>query len=143
MSSAETSELFNCSVPEFFKIVADYESYPKFLSEVKECKILEEREQQKLVEFHISLIKSFSYRLWLKEEAPYKVSWELESGDIFKLNRGHWHLEEEAEKTRAHYFVEAKFKVFVPGPVGKALVNVNLPNMMSSYHKRVQELYGK
>ena len=70
------------------------------------------------------------------------VSWEFAGGDLFKMSNGFWKLEEEAGKTRATYSVEAKFNVFVPGPVAKALVSVNLPAMMSSYHKRVSEFYG-
>ncbi|MGE0763326.1 MAG: type II toxin-antitoxin system RatA family toxin [Bdellovibrionales bacterium] len=143
MAGAQATEVFNCTVPEFYQIISDYEKYPEFLAEVKECKIIERRENQKLVEFHVSMIKTFSYRLWMTEKAPESVSWVLDSGDLFKVSSGSWDLKEEAGRTRATYNVDAKFKVFVPGPVAKALVNVNLPNMMSSYHKRVKALYGK
>ena len=142
MSQAKTTEVFDCSVQDFYKIVTDYESYPEFLAEVKNCQVIEKREGQKLVEFHINLIKSFSYRLWLTEEPHQKVSWTLDSGDLFKTSDGQWLLEDEAGKTRATYEVKATFKVFVPGPIAKGLVSVNLPNMMSSYQKRVKEIYG-
>ena len=33
MASAKTSEKFNCTPEEFFKIVSDYEKYPEFLDE--------------------------------------------------------------------------------------------------------------
>ena len=143
MSSAETTEIFNCSKDSFWKIITDYANYPEFLQEVNKCEVLEEQDRKKLVEYTVHLIKSFKYRLWMDEsEAPNRLTWELDSGDLFKVSNGSWTLEEEAEKTRATYAVDAKFKVFVPGPVSKALVNVNMPNMMSSYHKRVSELYG-
>jgi len=143
MSSAETTEVFNCSVEDFWKIITDYDNYSNFLQEVSDCRVVEERDGKKLVEYTVNMIKTFKYRLWMDEsEAPHRLSWELESGDLFKVSNGSWVLESEAEKTRATYAVEAKFKVFVPGPVSKALVNVNMPNMMSSYHKRVSELYG-
>jgi coenzyme Q-binding protein COQ10 len=143
MAGAQATELFNCSVEEFYGIVTDYEKYPEFLAEVKSCGVIERRGQQKLVEFSVSLIKNFSYRLWMTEDPPKKVSWILDSGDLFKESAGFWELKDEAGRTRASYQLEAKFKVFVPGPIAKALVSVNLPNMMSSYHKRVKELYGK
>jgi coenzyme Q-binding protein COQ10 len=143
MAGAQATEVFNCSVQEFYDIISDYEKYPEFLAEVKSCRIIEKRAGQKLVEFNVSLIKNFSYRLWMSEVAPKSVSWILDSGDLFKVSTGSWDLEDEAGRTKAHYNVDAKFKVFVPGPIAKALVNVNLPNMMSSYHKRVKELYGK
>jgi len=143
MAGAQATELFNCTPQEFYDIVSDYEKYPEFLSEVKTCRVIERRDGRCLVEFHVALIKSFSYRLWMTETPGKKISWNLESGDLFKQSDGFWELGEEAGKTRAVYSVEAKFKVFVPGPVAKALVSVNLPNMMSSYHKRVKEIYGK
>ena len=143
MAGAQATEVFNCSVKEFYAILSDYEKYPEFLAEVKQCKVIEKRENQKLVEFQVAMIKTFSYRLWMTETEPSRISWLLDSGDLFKVSSGSWDLKEEAGRTSAIYSVEAKFKVFVPGPVAKALVNVNLPNMMSSYHKRVKDLYGK
>ncbi len=143
MAEAQATEVFNCSVPEFYQIVSSYEKYPEFLAEVKDCKVIESRANQKLVEFHVAMIKSFTYRLWMTEKENESISWILDSGDLFKVSSGSWDLKDEAGRTRATYKVEAKFKIFVPGPVAKALVNVNLPNMMSSYHKRVKALYGK
>lgn len=143
MASAKTTELFNCTVDEFFKIISDYEKYPEFLKEVTGTRVLQVSGNKKLVEFEVSVIKSFKYNLWLAETAPNEISWELESGDMFKTSVGYWKLQDEAEKCRATYFLDATFNLFVPGPIAKALVNVNLPAMMSSYHKRVQELYGK
>ena len=143
MASAQTNELFNCSVEQFFKIVSDYERYPDFLKEVSKTRVLQVAGNKKLVEFEVSVIKAFKYNLWLSETPPSGISWELESGDMFKTSVGSWKLQDEAGKCRASYFVDASFNMFVPGPIAKALVSVNLPAMMSSYHKRVQELYGK
>ena len=142
MASAKTTEVFPCTVEQFYAIITDYENYPEFLSEVKQCRVVGEENGQKVVEYDVYMIKNFSYRLAMTEEVNKKVSWSFESGDIFKSLQGYWELEDEAGKCRATYSVEAKFNLFVPGPVAKALVNVNLPNMMSSYHKRVAELYG-
>jgi ribosome-associated toxin RatA of RatAB toxin-antitoxin module len=143
MASAQTTEVFNCSVSEFYKIITDYEKYPDFLQEVKGCKVLKTDGNRRLVEFNVSVIKSFSYTLWMTETPDREVSWQLASGDIFKTSNGYWKLQDEAGKTRATYYVDATFTLFVPGPVAKALVSVNLPTMMSSYQKRVNLLYGK
>ena len=143
MAAASTTEVFNCTPEQFFKVIADYEKYPEFLHEVDDCQIVSAQGNEKIVEFKVSLIKSFTYRLKLTETPHEKIEWVLDSGDIFKTSVGSWKLEEvEGGKTRAHYSVEATFKIFVPGPVAKALVNVNLPSMMNSYKKRVQALYG-
>lgn len=142
MASADATEVFNCSREDFFKLVTDFEKYPEFLDEVKNCRVIDDQGNKKLVEFTVSVIKNFSYSLWMSLEEPNKLSWEFASGDIFKKNSGYWDLSEEAGKCRAKYFVDAKFGIFVPGPVTKALVAVNLPNMMSAFTKRVSEVYG-
>jgi ribosome-associated toxin RatA of RatAB toxin-antitoxin module len=143
MASAQTTEVFNCSVEQFYKVISDYEKYPEFLKEVTKTKVLQSSGNKKLVEFNVSVIKSFKYSLWLAEVSKNELTWELASGDVFKTSVGSWKLKEEAGKCRATYNIDATFNLFVPGPIAKALVNVNLPAMMSSYHKRVADLYGK
>lgn len=143
MANAQTTEVFNCTTEQFYKVVADYEKYPEFLNEVKECKVIKNEGNRKLVEYTVSVIKNFKYNLWMNEKAPTEITWEFASGDIFKSSIGYWKLSEEGGKCRASYMVDATFNLFVPGPIAKALVTVNLPNMISSYHKRVAELYGR
>lgn len=144
MPGAKHTEIFNCSPPEFYKLISDYEKYPEFLQEVKECKILKSEAGKKLAEFKVSVIKSFSYQLWLTENEPYEISWVFAGGDIFKTSIGSWKLSEAPQgKTKAEYSVDATFGVFVPGMIAKTLLSVNLPSMMSAYHKRVKDKYGK
>jgi len=142
-ASAKTTEVFNCSVQEMFDIVKDYEKYPEFLQEVKSCRVVDEQAGRKLVEYEVSVVKTIKYTLWMEEDGSEHIKWDLAGGDVFKDNHGKWTFEDEAGKCRATYEVECAFKGFVPGPIAKALVQVNLPNMMSSYHKRVSEVYGK
>ncbi len=143
MANASVTEVFNCSVQDFFKIITDYDKYPRFLSEVKECNVVESKGNRKLVEFKISLIKTVAYSLWMTENEPDSVSWEFAHGDIFKQMNGSWKLQDEAGKVRATYSIDAKMGLLVPGPIAKGLIEVNLPGMMSSYHKRVDELRGR
>lgn len=142
MAKANTTELFNCRPEQFFSVISDYAKYPEFLQEVKSCQVVKTEGSKKLVEYQVQLIKSFKYNLWMTEEAPSKITWEFASGDIFKTMRGFWTLKEEAGKTRATYEVEATFGIFVPGPVASAAVSVNLPNMISAYHRRCKQLFG-
>ena len=143
MATGGTSDVFNCTPEQFFKIIADYEKYPEFLQETKEVKVLKTEGNRKLVEFKVSVVKSFKYTLWMTEKPPEQVSWEFAGGDLFKTSNGYWKMEDEKGKCRATYYVDATFTMFIPGPITKALVNVNLPNMISSYHKRVAQLYGR
>ena len=142
MSSAQTTETFNCSPEQFLAIVKDYEKYGDFLSEVSSCKVVESSGERKLVEYNIHLIKKMSYRLWMTE-SEHGVSWSFDSGDIFKVSNGSWNVKDNGEgKALATYAVEAQFKMFIPGAITKALVSKNLPGMIDAYHKRVKELYG-
>ena len=143
MAGTTHTEVFNCTVPEFYKLIADYEKYPEFISEVKDCKILRTDGPRKLIEFKVSVVKSFAYTLWMTEKENESIIWEFGGGEIFKTSNGYWKLQDEAGKTRATYSVDATFGIFVPGPIAKALVSVNLPSMMSAYHKRVKQVYGK
>lgn len=143
MAAASTSEIFPCTVEEFYKIITDYERYHEFLDEVKSCKILEKQGDKWLVEYQVNVIKTFKYNLWMDHSKPQQVSWTFAGGDLFKESKGSWILTDEAGKTRAQYSVEAKFSLFVPGPLTKGLISANLPNMMSAYTRRVRELYGK
>jgi ribosome-associated toxin RatA of RatAB toxin-antitoxin module len=142
MADATATDVFKCSVSDFYKIITDFSKYPEFLSEVKSCNVIDEQGGRKLVEYEVSVIKTIKYTLWMTEIENVELSWELAGGDMFKTNKGYWKLKDEAGKCRATYFVDCSFKLFVPGPIAKTLVQVNLPNMMSSYHKRVSELYG-
>lgn len=143
MAKATTTETFNCSVEEFYKIISDYAKYHEFLSEVKQCKVLKADGNKKLVEYNVSVVKTFKYTLWMTETANKSITWVLDGGDMFKTSVGSWVLEDAGGKTKATYTVEATFNMFVPGPIANALVSVNLPNMMAAYHKRIKKLYGK
>ncbi len=142
MAGASTTEFFSCTPEELYSIITDYERYPEFLSEIKSMKVIEEDGNRKLVEYKISMIKTFTYRLWMTENPDdYSVTWTFDSGDMFRKSDGSWILSEEDEgTTKATYTVDAKVKMLVPGRVTKMLVNVNLPNMMKSYHKRLEQL---
>ncbi len=142
MAKASTTELFNCTTEQFFKIISDYEKYHEFLAEIKQCKVLKTEGNRKLVEYNVSVVKTFKYQLWMTETPSSAITWEFAGGDIFKTSVGSWKLTDEAGKCRATYAVEATFTMFVPGPIANTLVSVNLPNMISSYHKRVKQLYG-
>jgi ribosome-associated toxin RatA of RatAB toxin-antitoxin module len=144
MPGVTHTEVFNCTPAELFQVIADYEKYPQFLKEVKECRVLKSEAGKKLVEYKVSVIKSFSYRMETTEKAPHEVSWKFVEGDVFKTSTGSWKLEDApGGKTKAVYSVEATFSGFVPGPVAKTLLSVNLPAMMQAYHGRVKSLFGK
>ena len=143
MASTTVNEVFPCSIDDFYKIVTDYEKYPEFLSEISHCRIVKEKDNKKLVEYDIQLIKSFIYELWMNEnETSHCIDWEFAGGSIFKSNKGYWKLEDLSGRCCATFHIDCQFKIFIPRSITNTLLHINLPNMMKSYHKRVVELYG-
>jgi len=143
MASANTKELFNCTPEEFFKLVSDYEKYPEFLPEVKSVKIYKNSGGVKEMEYHVSLIKTFKYKLKAKEVPNESVSFEFIGGDVFKTMKGTWTIKDQGGKSAVDYNVEATFGMLVPESMAKPLVSANLPMMMSNFKKRIKEVYGK
>ena len=114
MASAQTQEVFNCSIEEFYKLVADYEKYPEFLTEVKSVKIYKNSGDTKEMEYHVSLIKTFKYKLKVTEVANKSVNFEFIGGDVFKTMKGSWQLTDNNGKCAVEYRVEATFGMLVP-----------------------------
>ncbi len=144
MASAQASEVFNCTKEELFKIISDYEKYSDFLPEVKAVKVTKNSGNNKEMEYSVSLIKTFKYKLKVTEKPNEAVDFVFTEGDVFKTMKGSWRLKDStAGKCSVDYNVEATFGMFVPGPMAKTLVSVNLPIMMANFKKRVKEVYGK
>ena len=59
MADVKHTEYFDCTPEQFFDLLIDYEKYPDFLNEVKSCKIVGEDGDAQLVEYQISVIKTF------------------------------------------------------------------------------------
>lgn len=143
MAAARTQEVFNCTAEEFFKIVTDYEKYPEFLTEVKSVKIYKNVGNTKEMEYHVSLIKTFKYKLKVTEVPNKSVKFEFIGGEVFKTMSGSWSLSEQQGKCAVEYNVEAGFGLLVPESLAKPLVSANLPMMMANFKKRIKEIYGK
>lgn len=143
MAMAQTQEVFNCSTEEFFKLVADYEKYPEFLTEVKSVKIYKNSGNVKEMEYHVSLIKTFKYKLKVTEVANKSVNFEFIGGDVFKTMKGSWQLTDKNGKCEVEYKVEATFGMLVPESMAKPLVSANLPMMITNFKKRIKQVYGK
>lgn len=143
MASAQTQEVFNCSIEEFYKLVADYEKYPEFLTEVKSVKIYKNSGDTKEMEYHVSLIKTFKYKLKVTEVANKSVNFEFIGGDVFKTMKGSWQLTDNNGKCAVEYRVEATFGMLVPESMAKPLVSANLPLMITNFKKRIKQVYGK
>ena len=142
MAEVRHTEIFDCTPEQFFSVVYDCEKYSEFLSEVQSCKILKDDGGSKDVEYKISVIKTFTYINKHTENAPHSLKFHYLSGDLFKSMEGGWDIQPHGEQTKVEYTVRASFGLFVPGGMTKKVIGANLPAMMKSYHKRIQQLFG-
>ena len=147
--SEQSAEILVSVPPEdFYKVLIDYEQYPEFVSSVKNVEILKREDNHTQVYFELDLIKKVKYLLDMEEDSPNRLGWSLIKGDLFKVNRGAWELEEVTDSegkraTKAIYSTEIEFSLFVPKMITKTLVAVNLPNNLKEFKNRAEKLYWK
>ena len=139
MPQAKRTETVSCKAEDLYNVIVDYEQYPDFVDGVSDIEVLECDESGARVQYSLNLIKKFKYILKLTHDRPQKVSWELESGDLFKRNNGSWTLNSiDDGNTEVTYEIDVDFKGFAPKMVINKLVENNLPAMMNSYFERVK-----
>ena len=123
-----------------FQIITDYEKYPDFIKDLKTVKVTNKKGSGCDVTYEIDVIKRISYSLKMKTTPPDRIEWSFIRGDVMKDNQGFWDLEEiKKGVTKATYNINVKFGLFVPEMVTKALVGKNLPAMLESFKKRIED----
>lgn len=139
MASASRTEVVDVDINKLYDVLVDYEKYPEFVDGVSAIKVLSKDDKSAKVEYSLNMIKSFKYTINLKQERPNRLSWTLDSGDLFKKNDGEWKLKDLGNgKTEVTYSLDLDFKMFAPSSILSALTEKNLPSMMSSFFKRAK-----
>jgi len=140
MASVEKVIVFDAAIEKVYETLLDYSKYPDFVDGVDGINILEFDESGARVEYSLNVIKKLVYILKLTHEAPHRLSWELESGDIFKVNSGSWELKDLGDdKTEVTYKLNIDVKMFVPKMISKKLVEGNLPRMLKAYEEQAKK----
>lgn len=140
MAQASVTELIPCEAEKFFSVILDFESYPDFLPEVSDCKIVAKEKNHTDVEMTVNFIKTAKYTIRAQHEPNKKLWWELLEGDLFKKNNGLWELDKVGSQTQVKYSLDVDFKIFVPGVIAKKAVSVSLPAMVRNFKKRALSL---
>lgn len=141
MAATSREEVFNVSAEKFYNAIVDYPNYPKILGEVDSLDIIENDESHAKVQYNIHIVKKISYILNMTHQRPSEVSWELDSGSIFKKNTGCWSIEAlDDNSCRVTYSLDVALKVFAPKAITNKLVAVSLPKMMESFYKHAKTL---
>ncbi len=139
MASATRTEVVDVEINKLYETIIDYAKYPDFVDGVSAIKVISQNETSAKVEYSINMIKSFKYIINTKQERPTRVSWTLDSGDLFKKNDGDWRLKDLGNgKTEVTYSLDIDFKMFAPSSILSALTDKNLPVMMNSFFKRAK-----
>lgn len=139
MATASRTEVVDVDINKLYDVLVDYAKYPEFVDGVSEIKVISKTETAAKVEYGINMIKSFKYIINIKQEKPTRVSWTLDSGDLFKKNDGEWKLKDMGNgKTEVTYSLDLDFKMFAPSSILSALTSKNLPVMMDSFFKRAK-----
>lgn len=139
MASASRTEVVDVDINKLYEVLADYAKYPEFVDGVSEIKVMSQNETSAKVEYGINMIKNFKYIINIKQERPTRISWTLDSGDLFKKNNGEWKLKDLGNgKTEVTYSLDLDFKMFAPSSILSALTSKNLPVMMESFFKRAK-----
>lgn len=139
MASATRTEVVDVEITKLYETIIDYAKYPDFVDGVSAIKVISQNETSAKVEYSINMIKSFKYIINTKQERPTRVSWTLDSGDLFKKNDGDWRLKDLGNgKTEVTYSLDIDFKMFAPSSILSALTDKNLPVMMNSFFKRAK-----
>lgn len=139
MATASRTEIVDVDINKLYDVIVDYAKYADFVDGVSSTKVLSQSETSAKVEYSVNMIKSFKYTLATSQVRPTKISWVLESGDLFKKNDGQWLLKDlGGGKTEVTYSLEVDFKMFAPNSILTALTQKNLPVMMESFFKRAK-----
>lgn len=122
-----------------YKVIADFESYPDFLKDLKAVDVKKKKGNSSEVTYHISVIKDIQYTLKMNGKPDKRLEWSFVEGDYMKDNHGYWELEEVKKGvTLATYNIDVKFGLLVPSMVTKKLVGNHLPQMLKAFKARIE-----
>ncbi len=136
MAGASREEIFEVSAEQYYAALIDYQQYPKILGEVDTISVLDFSETSARIQYTVSIVKAFQYTLKMTQKRPESLSWELESGSLFKKNSGRWTLTALGpNKCKVAYSLDVEIKLFAPAAITNKLVAVNLPRMMNAFYE--------
>lgn len=139
MAGATRSIVIDATAERVFDIIADYERYPEFLTEVKSIRVSGRKGNQVDIHYEVDVVKRLRYTLHMLEDRPRGVRWSFVEGEVMRDNQGSWSLEATPDgKTQATYHIEVTLGPLVPRALVTALVDSSLPKMLESFKKRAE-----
>jgi uncharacterized membrane protein len=125
-----------------FDVAVDFESYPEWVRDVKEAKILETDDdgRGKLVEFRAAALgKSIRYVLEYDYAAsPEAFSWRFVEGDMLRRLDGTYRFEPDGDSTRVHYDLAVELAVPLPGLLKRRAAGLIMGSALKELKKQVE-----
>ena len=126
-----------------FDVAVDYESYPEWLRDVKEAKILESDGEGRglRVEYRAAALgKSVRYILaYDYTKAPDEFSWQFVEGDMLRRLDGSYRFEAESPTaTRVHYELAVDLAMPLPGLVKRRAAGLIMGSALKELKKQVE-----
>ena len=126
-----------------FDVAVDYESYPEWLRDVKEAKILESDSEGRglRVEYRAAALgKSIRYVLaYDYSAAPGSFSWQFVEGDMLRRLDGSYTFESEGPAlTRVQYDLEVELAMPLPGLVKRRAAGLIMGSALKELKKQVE-----
>ncbi len=141
MAGATKSIIIKAPLDKVYKVITDYENYPKFLTEQTGVTIKSRNGNIVEATFGLKVVMEIKYTLRMVESPPNKLAWTMVDGQMMKSNTGSWLLESQGEnETKATYSIEVALKGLVPKSVSTGLIETTLPKTMEAFKARAESL---
>ncbi len=126
-----------------FDVAVDFESYPEWLRDVKEAKVLEYDDEGRglRVEYRAAALgKSIRYVLaYDYSAAPGAFSWRWVEGDLLRRLDGTYRFEAEGpSSTRVHYDLAVELAMPLPGLVKRRAAGLIMGSALKELKKQVE-----
>jgi len=124
-------------------VAVDFESYPEWVRDVKDVKILERDDQGRglRVEYRAAALgKSIRYVLGYDySEAPGSFSWKFVEGDMLRRLDGTYRFEPDGGvSTRVHYELAVELAVPLPGLLKRRAAGLIMGSALKDLKKQVE-----
>jgi uncharacterized membrane protein len=128
-----------------YDVAVDFESYPEWVRDVKEAKIIERDAEGRgtRVEYRAAALgKSIRYVLEYDfSEAPSAFSWKFVEGDMLRRLDGTYRFEPESPtSTRVHYDLAVELAVPLPGLLKRRAAGIIMGSALKELKKHVESV---
>jgi uncharacterized membrane protein len=126
-----------------FDVAVDFESYPEWVRDVKEARVLEHDDEGRgaRVEYRAAALgKSVRYVLGYDySDAPTSFSWHLVEGDMLRRLDGSYRFEPEGDaSTRVHYDLAVDLAVPLPGLLKRRAAGLIMGSALKELKRQVE-----